>query len=194
MIFDDAWSQGLTEKQQNCVIDFFQAGCRIYSGIGGYKNKNAAVAFLNSKKGRKAVCLFGEFLIGKEKDTVKFQLIKIYAARAFFNPADIIDKNGMLKIKKEDEDLRKLGDLAYCIDGIKLTTTGFEVKLCDRHKSMEALERIFDILNPDNDEDRDGYKSVFEMTDEERDLEIKYLLDKGGMSGDGNKGTLSNKT
>jgi hypothetical protein len=189
MIFSDSWTEGLTKRQQNTVVDFVLNECQIKPGIGGYKNISAAKKFLNSPAGRKAVRMFAEFFMDTRKDFIKAKLIELFYIRGFYNPADIIDATGSFVIETED-DLHKLGKLAYCIEGIESEVTGMnpitgkpvrkiKIKLCDRNKSLEFLARLFDVFEKEKPpEELLGEKSVFEMSDEEREAEIATLLKK----------------
>jgi hypothetical protein len=188
MIFDDSWTQGLTKKQQNLIVDYVLNGCQFFQGAGGYKNKNNALKFLNSPEGRKALRKYAEFFIDCKKDLVKMRAIKLHTIRAFYNPADIIDKDGNFNLS-DTEDLRKLGDLAYCIDGIEtkefyndkgiVISKHIKIKICDRNKSIEFLSKVFHFDEEEKIEDFIGEKNVHEMSDEEIDADILKLIKKG---------------
>ena len=180
MIFDDSWTTGLTQKQQSLIVDYVMNGCKVYPGIAGYKSLPQVKKWLDGEKGRRAVRAYCNFFFDKKKDVVKLQLLKIYLKRAFFNPADIINSKGMILDEYRDN-LKKLGDLSYCIDGIKLTTQSLEIKLCDRDKARDFIVQLFKIMEDDFDESLDDEKSVFEMTDEERDEEIQKLVERTGL-------------
>jgi len=181
MLFNDFWIKDINVRQQNLVIEYLQNACQVFSGIGGYKNIQYVKSFLNSKKGRTAVRRYSEYLFDLKKDTVKLQLLKIYMIRTFYNPADILTADGEL-LPEYNDDLKNLNDLAYCIEGIEKTATGvrgnLKIKLCDRDKAREVIEKLFNIYDREDVDDNTGDISVFEMTDEERDLEIKYLIEK----------------
>lgn len=202
MIFNDSWTEGLKPREQRLVVDYVLNGCVIKPELGGYKSYSSIKKFINSERGRLAVRAYCNYFFDKERDTVKLQLLKIYMQRAFFNPAEIINAKGMLK-KEHEGDLKKLGDKAYCIDGIKVSTQSLEIKLCDRDKAMEFIAKLFDIYGENEPEKELNYKPVFEMTDEERDLEIEELNKKAGFlpspedfdnnNGNGNSGNGKGK-
>jgi hypothetical protein len=189
MIYSDSWTEGLTSREQNIVIDYVLNECQLYDGIGGELTKGKAKRFLESEKGRKAVRLYAEFFTDTRRDYIKAKLVKLHFIRAFFNPADIIDAQGKFVIEDE-KDLHKLGNLSYCIEGIKTEITGYnekigepikkiEIKLCSRDKSLEFLSKMFNIFDDEkSSSELIGEKSVYEMSDDERNAEIARLLAK----------------
>ena len=195
VMINDSWTEGLTKKQQNLVVEYVLNEGKIFPGIGGYKLRSSAEKFLKSKKGRDAVRQYVEFQFGIRKEPLKLKLTKICMIRAMFNPADIIDAQGRFIIETEN-DLHKLGELAFCIDGIETKTLGFDkktgkaiketkIKLCDqngRHKAIDFLAKIFDLFSKEEiQENLIGEKSVYEMSDDERDDELGRLLKMFGM-------------
>ena len=181
MIFSDVWTKGLKEKHQKLVVDYVMDGCKIKSGQGGYKRIAVIKSFIESPKGRKAIRAYRDFFFDKKKDIVKMQLVKMNMERAFYNPADIINAKGKLLDKYKNK-LTNLNGKAYCIDGIELTHGAYgdslKIKLADRVKAQEFIIRVFKIFE---DEDKENFldeKSVHDMTDEERNAEIKKLMDK----------------
>ena len=187
MILNDDWIEGLNQKQQNIVKDYVLSQGKISDmEMHGYKSRTAIKKFLDSEKGRKAVKRFIEHKFDVKKDIVKAQLMQMHFTRAFFNPADIITPTGALvNIEgKPIQTLKQLGKLAFCIEGIESEIIGTDkmgkpiskvkIKLCDRNKSLEKVKELFRI-GEDDDEDYDE-QSIFEMSDEEREEEIKKLL------------------
>ncbi|MCQ2242111.1 terminase small subunit [Treponema sp.] len=67
------------------------------------------------------------------------------AQLAFFNPADIIDNNGLLKKKLEN-----MGDLAKCVKNITPTRYGNKVELEDRSKYLDMLGKYLQLVRPEN--------------------------------------------
>jgi len=189
MIFDDRWTEGLSKRQQNLIVEYILNECKLSDFVceqAGYKKRNSAKQFLNSQKGRIAQRLYIDLIIDKDRDTARLKLIKQNIQRAFYNPADIINKDGKLVVK----DLRDLGPLVYCIEGIKTKIVGvtprgeemkeIEVKLCDRTKAMAFLEKVFNIHDKEEIEDITGEKPIWEMSDEEREAKFIELVKKGG--------------
>lgn len=187
MLFNNFWTEGLTQKQQRLIVDYVLNGCVLKIGLGGYKSRSEAKRFIDSEKGRRAVRNYCNYFFDKKKDVVKLQLLKIYMKRAFFNPADIMDAHGRIIDEKGNpvKNLRELGDLAFCIDGIetKIHPGGIatiKTNLCDRDKAREFIVELFKILEDDGESFDLDYKPVYEMTDEERDQEIETFIKKGG--------------
>jgi hypothetical protein len=87
-------------------------------------------------------------------EETKFQVLRMYKVLALYNPADIIDKNGSLKI--QGDDLSELGELAKCVAGVsrKVTDKGrvnYEVKLVDRFKALEGIAKYLELIKTDGD-------------------------------------------
>ena len=81
-----------------------------------------------------------------EEDQIsEYKLLDYLKTLAFYNPKDIIDKNGTIKV----DDLDKLGDLAICIQNIKKTKSGYEVKFYDRTKALELFGRYLNVIRPE---------------------------------------------
>lgn len=192
MIFNDSWTEGLTKKQQNLIIEYVLNECRLTQEIAEeakYKSIVSARNFLNSEKGRRAQRMYVEFQLDIKKDTVKLQAIRINLQRAFYNPANIIDAVG--DFIGDEKDLKKLGPLAYCIDGIETKVIGVnpvtgkkiierKIKLCNRDKAMTFIEKAFKLFEEEEIDDLLGEKSIYEMSDEEREEKFKELVKKGG--------------
>lgn len=184
MIYNDEWTEGLNQKQQRTIIDYVLNEGQVSDEMKEYYSVTTIKKFLESEKGRKALHKYVEYKFDVKKPIVKMQLMKIHFYRAFFNPGDIITPEGAF-IKKI-KSLKQLGPLAYCIEGIETKIIGYEkktdkpikeikIKLCDRNKSLEIIKQLYKIGEEDEDTDLDE-KSVFEMSDEEREDEIKRLI------------------
>ncbi|MCQ2611848.1 MAG: terminase small subunit [Treponema sp.] len=66
-----------------------------------------------------------------------------------YNPADILDKNGKLKVKK----LSDLGEKAKCIAQITPTMYGVKYTLYDRNKALHELLNYLNIIRPEQQQD-----------------------------------------
>lgn len=73
------------------------------------------------------------------------RLLNDLATLAFFNPADILNAQGGLKVKKLDT----LGDKAKAIAQIYPGKMGTRVVLVDRSKYMELLSRYLELVRPE---------------------------------------------
>jgi hypothetical protein len=85
-------------------------------------------------------------------EETRYRVLQMYQTLALYNPADIINKHGELKIKGED--LSELGELAKCIAGIveKKSDKGrvsYEIKLADRFKALEGIAKYLELIRPD---------------------------------------------
>jgi hypothetical protein len=85
-------------------------------------------------------------------EMTRYRVLQMYETLALYNPADIINKDGKLKIKGED--LSELGELAKCVTGIvkKVSDKGvvnYEIKLADRFKAMEGIAKYLELIRPD---------------------------------------------
>jgi phage terminase small subunit len=77
-------------------------------------------------------------------------ILYLWHARAFYNPADIIDRNGNLTADMET--LKEKG-LDVCIDDIerkalKSGDTIVRVKLADRTEALDKLQRYIQMIKP----------------------------------------------
>jgi hypothetical protein len=81
----------------------------------------------------------------EEKDIIAGeQVLSLLEMLASYNPADIIDKDGNLKV----DDIEKLGPLALCITGIRKTRGYKEIRLFDRFKAIDALAEYLKLVRP----------------------------------------------
>lgn len=179
----DEWTKGLNGNQQKLIVNYFISGCRHKNGKyscsmevanqSGYKSTAAPSRFLNSNLGRTALRLYAEYVIDVNFDMLKADVIKAYTILAFYNPDDIIDADGFLKVN----DLGELGELAICIKGIKTkyNRNGDEMKeieLYDRTKALDKLAQYVElfVVTPL------VQQNFFQMSREEREKRIKELL------------------
>ena len=153
------WWEGLTGPRRlfvECYCtdrDCFLNAASSYKKAFGGKRKELSESSIQSNSSR----LMGEPKIKKaiskllraqqnEKDLIsEFEVLDLLKKLAFYDPADIIDKYGNLKIK---ENLEELGMNSFCITGIKTNKGGKEVKLFDRMKALEILSRYLDLVRP----------------------------------------------
>lgn len=74
-----------------------------------------------------------------------YKLLKDLMLLAAYNPAEIIDKRGRLKVKNIEE----LGDYAKCISQIEVTQQGVKVTLADRAKYMQMYLKYLNLIRPE---------------------------------------------
>lgn len=71
-----------------------------------------------------------------------YRLLHDLFLQATYDPADIIDESGNLKVK----DLKELGDLAKCIEGLEPTRYGIKVRLASRRFAQDKLLKYYDLV------------------------------------------------
>ena len=71
-----------------------------------------------------------------------YRLLHDLFLQATYDPADIIDESGNLKVK----DLHELGDLAKCIEGLEPTKYGIKVRLASRRFAQDKLLKYYDLV------------------------------------------------
>lgn len=78
-----------------------------------------------------------------EKNTYK--ILAELTMLASYNPADILDAKGRLKVKN----LSELGEKAKCIAQITPTKAGLKYTLYDRNKALDKLVNYLNIVRPE---------------------------------------------
>lgn len=155
------WDEELKGKKREFVlfyctdIDCFFNGTRAY--LKAYPDceseKAAAVnasKLLRNAKVKEAVKKLLRLSRDEDDESAVYKILKLYELLSLYNPADIIDGQGGLVV----EDLKELGPLACCIDGIetRLTSSGESyriIKLANRHKAMQAFAAYLKLVRPD---------------------------------------------
>ena len=74
-----------------------------------------------------------------------YKLLRDLMLLASYNPADIIDKKGRLKVNSIDE----LGENAKCIQQIEVTPNGVKVTLADRAKYIQMFLKYLNLIRPE---------------------------------------------
>lgn len=74
-----------------------------------------------------------------------YKLLRDLMLLASYNPADIIDKRGRLKVKSIEE----LGENAKCIQQIEVTPNGVKVTLADRAKYIQMFLKYLNLIRPE---------------------------------------------
>lgn len=95
-----------------------------------------------------------------------YQLLKDLMILADYNPADILNADGSLKVKS----LSDLGDLAKCITGIVPTKNGARFILADRTKFMAMYLQYLELVKPVQESD-DTALNVIEMVEKSVNME-----------------------
>lgn len=74
-----------------------------------------------------------------------YKMIQELAELAFYNPADILNADGSLKV----DNLMDLGSRAKCISQITRTQYGMKYTLYDRNKAIDKLVAYLNIVRPE---------------------------------------------
>lgn len=175
----ERWDDEISGRKRLFVLNyctselFFMNGRRSYieaytqvkDGKLVYKPTNEtadvnASRLLSNAKVKKAVRLLLKETQPEADVENGYRLLHDLVILATYNPADIIDKKGRLKVK----DLSELGDLAKCIDSISTGPQGTFVKLASRKFAQDKLLKYYDLV-----------KEVPEL---KADLPIILLTDK----------------
>ena len=158
-LFPDAplWWQGLTDRRKlfvelyctdrTCFLNATAAYIKAFASDA----KKLSEASIQSNASRmlrepKVNTAIGKLLrsLQNEKDKMsEFQILDTLNLLSFYNPADIINKDGHLVKSLED-----MGPLAMCITGIKKTKGGYEIKLYDRTKTLGLLGNYLNLIKP----------------------------------------------
>jgi hypothetical protein len=138
----------------DCFMNTFKAYQKAYTRIkNGVLQKPGTDAAPNASRMLRDPAIktaIGKLLQRAQEEVdikTTYQLLRLYRELAFYNPADIIDAKGMLKVG----DLAALGETAKCITGItrKVNDKGlanYEVKLADRFKAMDSLMKYLELV------------------------------------------------
>lgn len=126
---------------------YIEAYTQIKDGKPVYRPTNEtadvnASRLLSNAKVRKAVRLLLKESQPEADRENGYRLLHDLVIQATYNPADIIDKKGRLKVK----DLTELGDLAKCIDSISTGPQGTFVKLASRKFAQDKLLKYYDLV------------------------------------------------
>lgn len=162
---NDRWDEGLGRNERLFVLHYctddltFLNATASYKSV--YKDRNkvtgkvkdrsnevcqaAASRLLAKDYIRKAV---SKLLTQTQQDLDEknsYRLLKDLMLLAAYNPADIVDGKGRLKVKNIED----LGELAKCISQIEMTKTGIKVTLVDRAKYIGMYLKYLNLIRPD---------------------------------------------
>lgn len=183
LIFDyDAYDE-LTPKQQKAITLYFEWNFNIRMAARRAKySEEAFRLFIKTPKARAILKAYAEYMLDEKKDTLEYQIVKVYMIRAFYDPADIIDDQGFLLVK----DLKELGELSQCVDGIEKSESWsdgggslkMKVKLCDREKALEQLCKYISIMKDSVEITRKGPIDLYRMSRKDRKKRTADLIKK----------------
>ncbi len=142
----------------------FLNGTRAYQKAYTRKNKESvvddvpseAVAAVNASrmlrnaKVRQAIRLLNRLFRDESDEEAGYRILRTWETLAFYDPAEIINARGELIVS----DLKELGPLSRCIEGIERRSTQWGtdtiVKLASRRGFMQDLARYLNIIRPEN--------------------------------------------
>lgn len=163
---EDAWDDGLKSKERLFVLHFctddltFLNATQSYKVV--YKDKNrvtgevtersnevcqaAGSRLLSKPRIKKAV---SKLLTETQADLDEkngYKLLHNLMLLADYNPADILDAKGSLKVK----DLSELGEKAKCISQIEYNKKGgLKITLADRSKYIQMYLKYLNLIKPE---------------------------------------------
>lgn len=162
---NERWDSGLKHKERLFVLHYCTDDLTFLNATASYKSVYkdrdkltgkvtdrsdevcaAAASRLLSKAYIKKAC--SKLLTETQADLDEkngYKLLKDLMLLAAYNPAEIIDKRGRLKVKSIEE----LGEYAKCIQQIEVTPNGVKVTLADRSKYMQMYLKYLNLIRPE---------------------------------------------
>jgi phage terminase small subunit len=141
----------LTPKQQIFISEYCNNGfngtqAAIKAGYSKNTAKQIAAENLSKLYFKEAIKKYLDEVLSQYKNTLEYEIIQTYKILAFYNPDDIITKQGKLK-----KDLSELGDLAKVVTGIEVSysATGkkkIKIKLADRENALKQLANYMNLI------------------------------------------------
>ena len=161
---NDSWDKDLKHKERLFVLHFCTDDLTFLNATASYKTvykeRDKATGQITERSND--VCeAASSRLMAKEKIKLAiakllsetqadldekngYKLLRDLMVMADFNPAEIIDSNGILK-----KDLSELGELAKCVSAITPTKYGLKIDLVDRSKYMQMYLRYLNLIRPE---------------------------------------------
>ena len=161
----ERWDSGLKHKERLFVLHYCTDDLTFLNATASYKSVYkdrdkltgkvtdrsdevcaAAASRLLSKDYIKKAC--SKLLTETQADLDEkngYKLLKDLMLLAAYNPADIIDRKGQLKVKN----IEQLGEYAKCISQIEVTKEGIKVTLADRSKYMQMYLKYLNLIRPE---------------------------------------------
>ena len=162
---EERWDSGLKRKERLFVLHYCTDDLTFLNATASYKSVykdrdkvtgkvaersnevcEAAASRLLSKDRIKKAC--SKLLTETQADLDEkngYKLLKDLMLLAAYNPADIIDRKGQLKVKN----IEQLGEYAKCISQIEVTKEGIKVTLADRAKYMQMYLKYLNLIRPE---------------------------------------------
>ena len=158
---EERWDEGLKAKERLFVLNFCTQDVCFFNQTKSYieaytRYKHGTVEYVPSYdvaatcasqllKKPKIKRAIRELLRATQPEIDEknsYRLLHDLVLQATYNPADIIDNKGRLKVKK----LEDLGELAKCVEQIIPTQYGARVVLQKRSYAQEKLLKYYDLI------------------------------------------------
>jgi phage terminase small subunit len=159
-LFIDAplWDEGLTGRQRrfveaycterSCFLNATGAFIKAYSRKGEAPPESSvqsnSARMMRNPKIKDAIQRLLRSKQNEDDKITEYEVLKLLHTLTFYNPADIVDRYGTIKV----DTLEELGDLALCVTGIKTGKSGREIKLYDRTKALSILAEYLKLIRP----------------------------------------------
>ena len=164
-MIEDAWDAGLKHRERIFILHYCTDEQTLFNAAASYKatytKKNRETGeqvipeattcetngskMLKRPKVKTAIRKLLKITQPELDEENVYKTIKELTDLAFFNPADIIDGNGRLKVS----DIEELGDKAKAIAQIRFTQYGPSITLVDRTKYLDLLMKYLNIVRPE---------------------------------------------
>lgn len=158
---EQTWDENLRGKERLFVLNYCTQDAFFFNGTQSYivaytKYKDGKVSY-RPDDNTAGVCASQLLRRPRVKEAIKrllrdtqpevdsensYRLLHDLVIQATFNPADIIDKKGQLKVKK----LEDLGELAKCVEQVIPTQFGTRIVLAKRSYAQEKLLKYYDLI------------------------------------------------
>lgn len=153
-----SWYVNLTGRRKAFVEYYctnkeclFNATAAYIKAYGGGKNlsessiQSNASRMMRDPKIKDAIARLLRSNQNEEDQITEYQALKLLKTLAFYNPKDIVDRDGNI-----EGSLKELGELALCIEGIKKNKYGREIRLYDRTKALTLLCDYLRLTRPED--------------------------------------------
>lgn len=151
------WWEGLTGRRKlfveyyctdkNCFCNATAAYIKAFGEdkeLSDSSIQSNASRLKRDPKIKTAIALLMRARQNEEDQITEYQVLDLLKTLAFYNPKDIVDREGNLIKSLED-----LGELSMCVVGIKKNKQGKEIKLFDRTKSLAMLCNYLELTRPE---------------------------------------------
>jgi phage terminase small subunit len=151
--------------REYCVNGFNATQAALTAGYSRKTARSQGQRLLTNVYIRPAIKKYLDDVIDKYKDTLEYEIVKVYKILAFYDPSDIITSKGKLIVN----DLRDLGELSIVVKGIEKTyKEGYEVitvKLANRDDALKQLANYMKLMQDNNNITVNNYNTTKDTLD-----------------------------